>query len=207
MSDVKDAPPKKPADKPAASQLPGLADKPAEAAPLAPEAAAAKPAEKRAVRPLPLSLLTKINVSEGNFGTVWGATVPNGTTLDDLQDESFWSSTCADFREYDEIRVRDQGRNFYAEFLIRSVRTVGSSLRPNRASVQLLRFYELNPVDSGIDLSGFENRWLGNGRKWGVVRTADGMVISEGFASPEDVQRARVLAAMAAQNKQPQRAA
>ena len=169
------------------------------AAPPAPVAAAAQAAKPivREVRPLPVSAYTLINDSSGVFGRVWGATIPASVPWSDILDDQFWAHKANAFSPMDTIILRHANREYYARLLVLELRTVGTAVEKNRVTVHVLERHDLKPADAGLDSyrALFEISHLGNEKKWCVIRVADRTIVHEGFASVDDAQMARRMAA------------
>src|SRR5712671_551817 len=185
---------------PAPADASTSAQHPAPLAHSAPAATAPAPTAKpivREVRPLPVSAYTLINDSSGTFGRVWGATIPANVPWSDLLDDQFWAHKANAFSPMDTIILRHANREYYARLLVLELRTVGNSVEKNRVTMHVLERHDLKPADAGLDSyrALFEISHLGNEKKWCVIRVADRTIVHEGFASVDDAQMARRMAA------------
>lgn len=154
--------------------------------------AAEAPAHPARIRAIPESHCRAINVSEGDFGTVWGAKIPVGTPWEHVISGEFWSNRAKVMHVGDEIRVMDEEGSYYAVLLVRALRQVGQSREgANRATVHVLDRYDLKPVDGGPNISLWMCSYQGPIKKWCIVRSADNIIVSDGFDSANSAEMAR----------------
>jgi hypothetical protein len=171
--------------------LPVVASPPVVPAQTPPASPAAAPPAPRPMRPLPERFIRAINSSEGDFGTVWGATIPIGTPWEHVIQDEFWAMRAPSMHEWDTIHARDEGGNYYAILLVRKLRTEGMQRGVNRATVQVLTRYDLNPVSTNVDVSDIEVAYRGRDDKWCLIEATTKVMLQRGFAEPNDAIRAR----------------
>lgn len=194
MSDVSGAG-KEPARK-APPAVPPPANPAQLSAPPQAQPAAAAP-KGREIRPLPVTRYTLINDSGGTFGRVWGASIPAGVPWEHVLSDEFWAHKANVFFPYDTVILRHDNREYYARLLVLETRTVGNSVEKNRVTMHVLEKHDLKPADAGLDSyrALYEISHLGAERKWCVIEVQTRTIVHEGFASVDDAQLARRLAA------------
>lgn len=192
------APPETASGESAGAPLPFVA-----APPLVPQAPAAMPAAPREVRPLIEARMSHpLHDSAGSWGRIWGATVPSGTTREDLTDPMFFSNKAALFKRGDRIWIRDDADTFTAVLIVRSVHAVGpTGGAPNRAIVHVSDYQSLVAIDTGVDISAYEFSWQGEELAYCVIRRADRKVILHHIADAKTAAKARADLAYNEQKK------
>lgn len=161
-------------------------------------AAAAGPAPKpREIRPLPVAFCRLLHDSGGDFGRIWGATIPAGTPWEHVIDDAFWAHRANVFIPHDIVWLKHANREYFAELLVLETRTVGNAVEKNRVTMHVKSKHDLKPADAGLDSyrALFEITHLGTEKKWCVVEVATKTIVHEGFATIEDAQRGRLHAA------------
>jgi len=106
----------------------------------------------------------------------WCHNASEGTTLADIQSDSYWALMAAQFKPYDRIEVRLDTGEWLAELLVLQCERTW-------AKVHLLKAYELTAVDDVPISNRHKVEWKGPQRKWTVIRGSDMAVVRESFAS------------------------
>jgi len=101
-----------------------------------------------------------------------------GTTLDDILKDAFWSLVAFKFKPGDLIEVHAEDGCFFAELYVRAAGR-------NWAKVALLRHVALEPITVDMASPEFDVTWKGPHRKFSVVRVADNQIIKDGFEARE----------------------
>lgn len=101
-----------------------------------------------------------------------------GTRLEDILKDDFWSLVSAKFKPGDLIEVHAEDGTFFAELYVRAAGR-------NWAKVALLRNVELEPVQAAIVSPEFDIAWKGPHRKFSVLRLSDSQIIKDGFEARE----------------------
>ena len=111
----------------------------------------------------------------------YGASVPEGTTAEDLQRPEFWAHVARNLRPYDIIDVLPEDGSYFAEVIVLS-QGVGF------AKVKLLRFVELADDEVLEDEAPVIVKWKGPHLKHTVIRKSDAQVLKDGFPTKLDAE-------------------
>lgn len=103
-----------------------------------------------------------------------------GTTIDDLLHESYWSMVAYKFKPCDIVEVHAEDGSYFAELYVRAA-------GKNWAKMALLRKVDLEPMSAGVATPEYEVAWKGPHRKFVALRTADNEIIKDGFVTREQV--------------------
>lgn len=106
----------------------------------------------------------------------WCHNAEEGTTLADIQSDSYWALMAAQFKPYDRIEVRVDTGEWLAELLVLQCERTW-------AKVHLLKSYALVAVEDVPISQRHKVEWKGPQRKWTVIRGGDLAVVREGFQS------------------------
>lgn len=85
---------------------------------------------------------------------VWHATVPEGTTIDDVSDSGFWVHVASQLQPGSRIEIVPEGFAWHAELLV-----VGKST--HTVETRRLSFVELDAADDRLIDDRFTIRWAG----------------------------------------------
>lgn len=106
----------------------------------------------------------------------WCHNAETGTTLEDIQSDSYWALMAADFKPYARIEVRIDTGEWLAELLVLQCERTW-------AKVHLLKSYELTKVEDFPVSMRHRVEWKGPQRKWSVIRTSDQQPVRDKFES------------------------
>lgn len=107
------------------------------------------------------------------------ATIPNGTTIQDMKAPEFWSSVAGKLQARGRIEVEPEDGSFIAEFAVRAV-------GPNWARVELLHHHQFASAATLVQKAkDFKVEWGGPAHKHRVIRLSDKEVLKFGFETPE----------------------
>lgn len=113
---------------------------------------------------------------------VWGVTVPNETTKEDLLNSGFWAHVSRQFNPRDKVEVETEDGAYEAV-----LRVLDSG--PNYARMAILSETQLEVVEPSSALpstAGYTVGWSGRHTKWRVVRENDKRVMRDGFVTKSD---------------------
>lgn len=126
--------------------------------------------------------LSPANLKPAEFErAVYIATVPQGVTIQDCLDESFWAHVAdKTLRPLDRIEVHAEDASWYAELLVRS----STRLRAQVAVLNHVVLDEMSLSDSG---EAYAVEWISPSVRYGVVRKSDKQRMrDEGFQTREE---------------------
>ncbi len=185
------------ATKPAAAPPPPVQ---AAVAPPAPPAQppAAAPAAERAFAPLPPRRFLVIRSSEnGDLGNLFAAVLPAGVPFSDCLRQDFWSN-CAHImaRRGDgrvtsgaghQIEIHTDDTRFFGRLYVRRVHGVGTN--NTYADVEQIEYHEFSVAPRPTKPIPHVLTHMGPLRKFCIVRTSDGTVVSENHETEADAMR------------------
>lgn len=122
----------------------------------------------------------RIQLAE-HMRNIWYVTPEPNTPLDALLEPKYWAHVSAKFRPRDRIEVDAEDGSYFAELIVADAGRLF-------AKVNLLRKYELTPVEMKEISPDFEVRWAGPHAKWRVVRKSDRGLIKEGFENRQEAE-------------------
>lgn len=115
--------------------------------------------------------------------TVWDATPPAGTTLDDMMDPAYWVHVAAKLKPWDRIEVRAEDGTWYAELVVRMATRTAAVV----AQVHYVQLGAPATVAKADDIYEVEFK---PAQRWRVRRLSDGIVMSSDHATREEATRA-----------------
>ena len=120
---------------------------------------------------------TSLHDAAFSVPTLFHAPSP-GTTLEDVLAPEYWAHVAATLRAGARIELLAQDGAWWAMLLVRAAGKTD-------AKVQALQYVELGQREA-VTVGGYEVKWRGPARKWGIVRTSDLSVLQDGFAVKEE---------------------
>lgn len=102
----------------------------------------------------------------------------DGTKIEDLLSEAYWSMVAYKFKPCDIIEVHAEDGSYFAELYVRAA-------GKNWAKMALLRKVDLEPVAAAIGSPEYEVTWKGPHRRFSAVRTTDNEIVKDGFETRE----------------------
>ena len=110
----------------------------------------------------------------------WVVNAEEGTTVEQVQDSSYWAHTSAKFKPYDHIEVRAEDGAWIAEFIV-------MDCSRNWARLFRLSYNALTTKDVSISQAAAKYfvKWKGPHHKFAVIRASDNAIISEEHATQE----------------------
>lgn len=108
--------------------------------------------------------------------TVYMASPPAGTTVEQMKRPDYWANTGHLFRPGDRIEVLPEDMAFFAEFIVRDAGRL-------YANVHVLRNVEFDDEVKPIEAGDYRVQWAGPAHKFRVMRTSDNSVIQTGFST------------------------
>jgi hypothetical protein len=108
--------------------------------------------------------------------TVYMASPPAGTTVEDMKRPDFWTNTGHIFHPGDRIEVLPEDMAYFVEFIVRDAGRL-------YANVHVLRAVEFDDEVKPIEAGEYRVQWAGPSHKFRVVRTTDNAVVQTGFAN------------------------
>jgi hypothetical protein len=108
-----------------------------------------------------------------------------GTKPEDLLKPEYWTHVARQIKPGSRIEALCEDNAWQADYIVTSAAT-------NWVKCVLLRKTMLENVETAPQKEGakFEAKWLGNVRKWGYLRLADGEVIKEGLSTKDEAVKA-----------------
>ena len=106
----------------------------------------------------------------------WVHNAEEGTTLQDVQSDSYWALMASILTPYDRIEVRVDTGEWLAELLVMQCERTW-------AKVHLLKCYELAPAEEAPISNRHKVEYKGPQRKWTVIRGSDMAPVREGFVN------------------------
>ena len=102
-----------------------------------------------------------------------------GVALDDLLAPSYWTHVAKDLRPGNRIEVLSPIGDWWAMLIVRNVTRI-------EAAVSVLDHVQLEEAPAAATPDQpYRIQWRGPSAKWGIVRNADGGVVTDGMASRE----------------------
>lgn len=104
-----------------------------------------------------------------------------GTTVEDILQDSYWALMAPQFKPYDRIEVVVDTGEWIAELVVLQCERTW-------AKVALLKKFDLAPVTEMPERSGsdFTIAYKGAQKKWTVIRKSDQQAVRDGFGSRDD---------------------
>jgi hypothetical protein len=121
---------------------------------------------------------TRFKNSEYERST-WVITPEVGTEPDDLLDTAYWAHVAIQMRPYDKVEVRADDGSYYGEMLVLLTGRTWAKVTP----LFFKRLEEASADD--VDDEEMFIKFSGPKAKWRVLRTKDGMVLSEGHSTKD----------------------
>lgn len=117
---------------------------------------------------------------------IYMATVPKGTTKEQLQQPGYWAHVAAKIRPWSRIDVQAEDGSFFAELLV--LATDRTWARVRCLSFHNLTDTEMSQSDAAKIMGDYEIKWRGP-KKWSVVRRNDSSVINENMHNEADARK------------------
>jgi hypothetical protein len=130
-------------------------------------------------KPLAQNRLRLVNASSSDLQNHWTAVLPAGIAFEAALEPSFFSAHADKIKVGDVIDIGGDSRSFFGSVYVRDVSRT-------KILVGRLGYHEFDVLSkSTTDAPAFRTEFDGPHNKW-VVKSADGKIIREGFATEED---------------------
>ena len=115
---------------------------------------------------------------------IHSVTIPEGTTLEEVQEPAYWAHVAGRMHPRDRIEAWAEDGAWYAEFMI-----ISCSRNYASVAVLLVRTFQdaVNADAENCEL--YKAMFKGPVRKWAVIRTQDKEIMKDGFDSRGDAEK------------------
>jgi hypothetical protein len=109
----------------------------------------------------------------------WVITVPDGVSIQDIEQKQFWSFFGARLTPYDIVEVRSDTGGFFAMLLV-------ISCDRTWAVTRRLQYIDLDEVEQPEESIAHQVLWKGPHKKWVVIRRRDMVAVQESLQTKGD---------------------